>query len=221
MKNRAVIFANGELRSVDIVRKQIQSHDFIIAADGGQRHLQTLGLRPDLLIGDLDSLSQQEIDGIQSSKVEVMRFACQKDETDLELAIHAVIQRGFQDLLIIAALGGRLDQTLGNLSLLLRPELTDCQVRLDDGCEEVWLVRSSLTIYGRAGERLSLLALGVAARGIQTEGLQYSLHGETLEAHQTRGISNVMTSSVARISLSSGPLICIHARKNSKCDCQN
>ncbi len=208
------------MRSAQAIRGQVQAGDYLIAADGGQRHLQTLGLKPDLLIGDLDSLIEEEVGKLHNTGVEVIRFAREKDETDLELAVREAIQRGFHDLLIVAALGGRTDQTLGNLYLLLHPQLADCQVRLEDGCEEVWLVRSALTIHGQASERVSLLAVGGTVHGIRIEGLLYPLQNENLEVYQTRGISNIMTGNVASVTVSSGQLLCIHTRKPSVGNCQ-
>ncbi len=111
---------------------------------------------------------------------------------------------------VVAALGGRLDQTLGNIFLLMRSDLKKSDVRLIDGQQEVFLIRNTAVIHGAAGQQVSLLPLGRSAEGIQTEGLAYPLMDETLYPDRTRGISNRMTGPVAKVSLTKGQLLCVH-----------
>jgi thiamine pyrophosphokinase len=171
-----------------------------------------LGLTPHWLIGDLDSVSLEEARSLEAAGVRIWRYPVEKDETDLELAIRAVLSNGYRSIRIAAALGGRLDQTLGNLFLLQLPGLEGCDVRLEDGYEEVFLIRQEMEVLGQPGDILSLLPLGGPASGIWTEGLRYPLRGETLQPEQTRGISNVLLSERARVRLAAGTLLGIHIR---------
>ncbi len=210
---RAVLFVNGELASTNWLNEFLKEDDFLVAVDGGWRYLKPLGRFPNLLIGDFDSLDNDDLQIIQASGCEIARFPTEKNETDLELAFAAVLQRGYTAIRVIAALGGRLDQTLGNLFLLTRPEYAICDIRLEDGQEEVFLVQQESTIHGRPGETLSLIPLGIPAKQVTTEALKYPLKGETLYPDQTRGISNVMLSQQAKVSHAEGTLLCIHRRK--------
>ena len=209
---RAVIFANGEIQDYPAVRRLLQPGDFRVAADGGLRHLQALHLQPHLLIGDLDSVAAQDVAALQSAGVEVRRFPVEKNETDLELALLAAAAAGCRILRVAGGLGGRLDQTLGNLSLLMLPGLEDLDLRLDDGREEVILVRRQVSLAGRPGDVVSLLPFNGPAAGVATEGLYYRLEGETRYPEHTRGISNVMLGERATVSLEKGLLLCIHTR---------
>ena len=218
----AYLFANGQQMNIPAVRSLILSQrsqaDFLIAVDGGLRFMRQFDLQPDLLIGDLDSLSSDEVDRVRAEGVEVRRFPVHKDETDLELAVAAALQNGYQKITILGALGGRLDMTLGNIFLLMLPELAGCDVRLEDGFDEVFLIRpgsQSTLIRGQAGDTVSLLPLNGPAVGIRTSGLFYPLRGETLLQERTRGISNVLESEEAEVSLSEGVLVCIHSRQVS------
>jgi len=210
---KAVIFTNGDLRDVSTLKSLISPESFFIAADGGWVHAQHLGIQPHVLIGDFDSMPKKKLAVLRESAVQLMRFPQAKDQTDLELALHEAVGRGYRDILIVAGLGGRVDQTIGNLMLLTHPAFRDCQIHLDDGVEEIWLVKSTLTIHGQVGDRVSLIAFGLDAEGITTRGLKYPLTNETLFPYQTRGISNLMASDVARIDLQHGRLLCIHTRK--------
>ena len=221
MLKRAIIFANGELRDREKIKAEIDSGDFLIAVDGGYRHMKSLGLIPSLVIGDLDSMQKNDVQQLQDADVELLRFPSEKNETDLELALLEVAARGYHNILIVAGLGGRLDQTLGNLVLLKSPALANCHIKMDDGCVEVWHLKGSkypegLQILGEKGEVVSLLAFCSIVKGIITEGLKYPLVEEDLSSYQTRGISNEMLGTIARVSLSEGELIAIHTRQGKK-----
>lgn len=209
---RALIFANGLLSHPDAALTLLREGDFLIAADGGALHLARWGLKPHLLVGDFDSLGLEAAEEYARAGVEVRRYPAEKNETDLELALLAALDRGCKELRIVAALGGRLDQTLGNLFLLGLPGLEAVDARLDDGVEEVFLIRDRASVRGRAGDTVSLLPWGQAAEGIATSGLRYPLRGETLYPERTRGISNELEGEEAQISVERGALICVHTR---------
>ncbi|HET59387.1 MAG TPA: thiamine diphosphokinase, partial [Chloroflexi bacterium] len=187
--------------------------DFLIAADGGARHLLKLGRFPDLLIGDLDSLTPAEVDHMQANGTQVERYPIDKDWTDLELALEAALQRGFHHLNLAGALGSRIDHTLGNLFLLTHPKAAGVDLRLEDGREELRLVKGEITLRGQPGDRVSLVPLDEIVEGVRTRNLQWPLEDETLYRHATRGISNLMTAATATISARMGVLLCIHTRK--------
>jgi thiamine pyrophosphokinase len=188
-------------------------NDFLIAADGGARHLLKLGHFPDLLIGDLDSLTASEVDHMQTNGTQVERYPVDKDWTDLELALEAALQRGFHHIKLAGALGSRIDHTLGNLFLLTHPKAAGVDLRLEDGSEELLLVKGDISLQGQPGDRVSLVPLDEQVKGVSTHNLQWPLEEETLYRHATRGISNLMTAPVATISARTGALLCIHTRK--------
>lgn len=210
---RTVIFVNGRLSSPKRLAELLRSDDWLIAADGGLRHLRRLGLAPRLLIGDLDSVTEEEVRWAAENGAEVRRYPREKDETDLELALAAALQTGSREILLAAALGGRLDQTLGNLGLMLRPELAGLDARLEDGREEVFMIRERAEIHGRKGDIVSLLPWNGPAEGVSTQALRYPLRDETLYPDHTRGISNEMQGDTAQVSLRAGILLCIHMRR--------
>ena len=210
---RAVLFVNGELRDPAVVKEMLQPSDYLVCVDGGLRHMQKLGLRPHLVIGDLDSISAGDLLDLEKERIPIRRYPVDKDETDLELAVLAVLQEGYHTLRLVAALGGRLDQTLGNLFLLTRPDLSGCDVRLEDGVEEALVIRTRAILLGQAGDGVSLLPLAGSVSGVVTQGLRYPLHGETLWFDRTRGISNVMLENQAVVEVASGLLLAIHTRQ--------
>lgn len=207
---RALIFANGSLPNLAAARRLLQPDTLILAADGGARHALALGLVPAFIIGDLDSLSEEDKTQAVARKARLVTYPPVKDQTDLELTLDYALERGCRQIRILAALGGRLDQTLANLSLLTAPRLAECDVRLDDGIEEAFFVRHQAEIDGAPGDTVSLLPWGAPVEGIVTQGLRWPLRGESLFPERTRGISNEMLAEKATIQVAKGLLLCIH-----------
>jgi len=207
-----LVFANGELLYPQAARQMAARADRIIAADGGLAHVQALNLKPDLLVGDLDSVTPEQIRWAEEMGAEVRRYPVEKDETDLELALQEAVETGCSRITITGALGGRLDQTLSNIYLLNLPVLAGIDVRIDDGAQEVILIHGAVDLQGSPGDTVSLLPLSPIVRGISTRGLRYPLIDESLIFYHSRGISNEMISENASVQIQSGILLCIHAR---------
>lgn len=215
---RAVIFANGHMPNFETARSLLRADDYLIAADGGANHLMKMGILPDIVIGDLDSVDEDTLFELVSAEVDIQQYSEDKDETDFELALRYALELHPDAVVIIGALGGRLDQTLANLSILTDPALAPLDIRLDDGVEEAFFCRASAAkggqaaISGRSGEIVSLIPWNGPVEGVTTEGLQWPLYAETLYPDKSRGISNVMLTGSASVNFQSGLLLVVHRR---------
>ncbi len=183
----------------------------VVGADLGAGHALRLGLRPNLVVGDMDSLPEADLRQLAEAGAVVERHRSDKDETDAELAIRAALERGCDELVILCGLGGRLDHALANLFLLALPELEGRAI-LASGDTEVQLVTSEGVLRGRRGDLLTLLPFGSDALGVETEGLKYPLRGESLPLGYARGVSNVFTGVQAVVRLDQGRLLAVHIR---------
>ncbi|MFM8320784.1 MAG: thiamine diphosphokinase [Chloroflexota bacterium] len=208
-KPRTIIFANGWMGQPPQLEPAISSEDLIIAADGGALHCLELGLRPAVVIGDLDSVPAEALERLQAQGAEILRYPTRKDYTDLELALQYAREHGLRQVLLAAALGRRWDMTLANL--LLPAALPEIEVRLVDGPQEIFLVRpgAEVEIAGRLGDTVSLIPLAGDTHGVTTRGLEYPLHAETLLFGGTRGVSNVLLGEPAGVQIETGMLICV------------
>lgn len=183
----------------------------IIAADGGARVAQHFGLSIDYVIGDLDSLDTMEIATLEKQGSKIQQFPFEKNETDLELALHLARKQTANWIRIIGGVGDRIDQTLGNLYLLALPILDGCDIRLAAGKQEAWLLHPGThLIEGTAGDTISLIPLGGTVYGIRTEQLYYPLRDEILMFGPARGMSNVMTADTAHVFIEKGVLLVVH-----------
>ncbi len=206
--SRILIFANGDLPDLEKARSLLREDDFIIAADGGTRHVLALGKIPNVIVGDLDSLPADF--NVSKFDDEVVLYPKDKNETDLELAIQHALSLHPEQITIVAALGGRLDQTLANISLAAVRHSSF--VVLDDGIEEVFFCRKKAQVNGASGDIVSLIPWQGTVTGIVTTGLKWPLYNETLYPQKTRGISNEMTGETATFQIKSGLLLIVHRR---------
>jgi len=207
---KVVIVANGVPTDPAADRHHARSCDLVIAADGGADYCRKLGLVPDVIIGDMDSIGHDPAAAAYFKDTEIIRHPTRKDATDLELAIRLAIDRGARSLVILGALGGRWDMSLSNLFLLALPDLRKIPARLIDGREEIVLLTGKETalFHGKPGDTLSLIPAGENVTGVTLEGLEYPLVNATLPYGSSRGISNVLQNETATVSLESGTLLC-------------
>jgi thiamine pyrophosphokinase len=222
---RAIIFANGEFPDAEETRDLLRPDDLIIAADGGTRHALAIGVIPRVVIGDLDSLSPDEQARVKATGSRVIRFSPRKDETDLELALLHAAHEDATEILVLAALGGRLDQTIANLLLLALPELKGRDVRIVAGAQTAFLIYAprggpdesdGVLIEGQPGDTVSLIPLGGDALGVTAEGLEWPLREDHLRFGPARGVSNMLTAERARVRVRQGLLLCVVTRTRSR-----
>ncbi len=182
-----------------------------IAADGGARIAASYGVRLDMVVGDMDSLSAGELAALEAAGVQIERYPVHKNETDLELALSRAVERGATWIRIIGGVGDRLDQTLSNLYLMALPLLSGHNVRLVAGKQETRLLYPGTTVIdGEPGDTISLVPLTGIARGVRTENLYYPLRDEDLFFGPARGVSNVISAAPAQVSLRDGVLLLVH-----------
>jgi len=211
---RAVVVANGELRHPERLMQSVDRADLVVAADGGANWLVSQGRPPDVLVGDMDSVSPGVLQALTESHRRLLRHSPRKDETDTELALLEVVAMGATHITVLGALGGRIDHTLANVQLLLMPQLKEIEARIFDGCSYLWIVGPEGKIRGKIGDLVSLIPLGGSVGGITTEGLEYPLRDETLCLGAARGVSNVLVQSEARITVRWGNLLVVHTPKH-------
>ena len=202
---RAVIFAGGEIKDYAYAKSLIDKNDMLLAADSGLEHLIKMGLEPDVMIGDMDSV-RSEVSGKEIIRLEVM-----KDETDTEAAMRVAIERGADEILLLGAMGSRKDHSLANVLLLKRLNDLKIKASVADEKNEIYYLDKSITVNGNKGDIVSILPLS-DLEGISTEGLFYPLDNDTLYMGTSRGVSNVMLDTKCRITVRKGNALVIKSR---------
>ena len=202
---RAIVFVNGAVDDYDALSKWIEADDYLVCADGGVYHCLALDLQPDVVVGDMDSVEAETLQELAAQGVELERHPRSKDQTDLELALERALEDGADEVLLLGALGGRLDQTLANV-LILAQRSWPVPVMVAEGDQLAQMLRGgeSLALEGGAGDLVSLIPLSSEVTGITYDGLEYDLKDASLGLGSTRAVSNVVKQPPASVSIGSG-----------------
>jgi thiamine pyrophosphokinase len=205
-----VVVASGELAEGD--EAHLAAADVIVAADGGAQTIDRCGLRPDLVVGDFDSIDLNLLERLRSEGVAIEQHPADKDASDAELAIERARGLGADRIVLVGAAGGdRLDHELANVLLLADPRYAGLDLRLVRGASTVRSLHAGgrVELEARAGDIVTLLPVGGDARGVRTIGLRWALDGATLALGRSRGLSNVVVATPASVQLEQGTLLLV------------
>jgi thiamine pyrophosphokinase len=192
----------------------------VVAADGGARLAEQLGVRIDRWVGDGDSLGDDALSRLEAAGIPTEKARPDKDESDTELAVRAALREGADGIVIVGGLGGRrIDHALANIGLLAMPELAERRAVLLDARSRLVLIRApdatgepvERPLPGRIGDIVSLLPVGPGVDGVTTRGLRYPLIDEPLPVGGARGLSNVRTGADAGVTVRAGSLLIVES----------
>jgi len=210
---KVVVVANGEWNSEWGKTELSGFIDILICADGGVNLVISSGRIPDVLIGDLDSVTEENIQKCKVSNTIIKKYPREKDQTDLEIALeyaemYLSLHGSREDeILLYGAGGGRVDHMLGNISLMLGYAEKGRRVRMKDFRHDLWIVLPGIEIIkGKKGQEISLVTLSEKAN-IVSKGLYYPLKGRTLYQNGFQGISNVFIKDEAEIEIINGKVL--------------
>jgi thiamine pyrophosphokinase len=206
---RAVLFLNGDYAAdPDFYRRLAGSADLVVAADGGAERLALLGARPDVVVGDFDSLSEERLAELAAAGVRIVRHPVRKDQTDAELAAQEALRFGAGFIDIAGALGGAFDHSLGSLALLRHLAGIGVAARLVEPALSVTVAAAPrrLVLAATAGSRFSCLPLTRRAV-VSLSGFDYELDHVDLRADACRGVGNRVARAGAGVVLHAGTAV--------------
>lgn len=197
------------------IYSNIPSHAMMIGVDGGTNVMDRLQIKPNLIIGDMDSIQLEVLSRYEESTT-ILRYPTEKNETDCELAIRWCIENGISEVIILNALTGRVDHILGMLQNLLYAKQNGMKAQIVSGDQKILFLDNDYSFHEEPGTRISLIPFSSIVSGVLTYGLEYPLRGEDLFQEQSRGISNVVLQGTARIQHTSGELLLIISNSTLK-----
>jgi len=209
---RALIITNGEFSDPSLFQNKIPKVDFVICADGGIKHVKKLGIKPDLIVGDFDSVSPDLITRYEAQGIEIKRYPSEKDYTDTQIAVDEAIERGASEVIFLGALGTRFDHSYANLMLLYRLLKRNIKGKIMDSHNTITMAHDLVHILGKEGQIVSLLPWKGDTHIRSTRGLKYPLRDYTLELDFPLGVSNILVAPEAVIEIEKGWLIVIESR---------
>jgi thiamine pyrophosphokinase len=208
MSDATIVLAGGDPVSADL-KALLPDARFVIAADSGVHAAEVLGLHVDVIVGDLDSADPDAVERAVAAGASVERYSPHKDATDLELALEAADAHGAADVCVVGGAGGRLDHLLANLALLASPRFVHLRITALVGEARLTVITDEAQLCGAPGGLLTLVPLGGSAHGVSTEGLEYPLRDEDLDAGTTRGVSNVFVGETATVRVRRGIVLAV------------
>jgi thiamine pyrophosphokinase len=206
---KVVVFAGGDLGDFIQIEKYTKDAALVICADSGVRHAFRMNIIPDIIVGDMDSASVEDIKKIEALGIEKYTFSAEKDFTDTELALRLALKKGARQVVLFGGLGSRPDHSLANIFLMVLFKKQGMDVKLVGGNWEMFLIDNKKQFGGKKGDILSLIPITPEVTGIRTEGLYYPLIDETISMGPARGISNVFMGDSATVTIQSGLLLAI------------
>lgn len=204
---KCIVFSGGEIKNYNNLKID-KGGAYVICADAGYKHAVNLGIVPDLLIGDFDTLEH-----VPENVCEVIRLIPEKDDTDTMAAVRQGILRGCTDFTLYGALGGRLDHTFANLQVLsfIKSQGFNAQIISDN--EIITLIENeSINITKKNGYTLSLFCFGDECTGVTEKGVKYPLDNATLCGSYPLGVCNEITDVSADISVKCGKILIIQSK---------
>lgn len=199
--NRCFIFGALKVSRLPI---KPASGDFIIAADQGYDNMLSLGLDPDLVVGDFDSL------GKIPDRENVITLPVRKDMTDVGYAVEKGFERGCREFILYGAVGGALDHTFANVAIAHDIARRGARALLiGEEYSFTVLHDSSITFHARQSGRISVFALGGLAEGVTIRGLSYEVEDFDVACTDHIGVSNAFIGKEAEISVRKGDLLVV------------
>lgn len=199
-----MIIGGADIGRYDRIHSYLREDDFYICCDSGLKHREKLGINPNLIVGDFDSYKNPHMD------VETIILPCEKDDTDTVFAVKEALSRGFQDFLLVGVIGGRLDHTLGNVSLLLMLDAQGKEAMALDDFSEMQIVSDQPVQIEDCYAYFSLLNISGTAQGITIKNAKYPLAEAEISCEYQYGISNeVLPGKYAVVTVKQGRLLLI------------
>lgn len=206
---KALIISNGDLNDIEIT-SYFQNADIVICADGGARHLFNENLVPDIIIGDLDSLDAEVLNRFQGVGVELQKHPTHKDKSDTELSIEYAIEKGANDIVLLGAIGSRLDHSMANIMMLYKLINQNINVTIIDSHNEVFITKDLLRLSNKEGHFVSIIPL--IDSKVTLRGFEYDTNSVVFNIGSTLGISNVVKDEVGLVKVEEGICLVIRSK---------
>lgn len=208
-----VIVTGGESPGEEFLRSRLKYSELVIGVDGAADIFYRMEIVPDVLIGDFDTADPSKVSYLENIGSKVIRLLEQKNETDTEAAIDYAVSAGASEIVILGALGKRIDHTLSNIMMLIRAESSGVKCSIADESCELFVCGKYMRLDGHSGQTVSILPL-TGEIVVSSLGLMYPLNDLKLCWGSSRGISNIISADSANISVSGGYALIVMFTRN-------
>lgn len=210
---RVILFAGAKIEDYSFCKTYVENADITICCDGGMHHAKKLGIIPDHIVGDFDSVRPEVLEEYRQMGISIRQFPTHKNETDMQLGMLLAMELGATEITMIGGIGDRFDHTLANAHLLLYLLKNGIKGILVNEKNRVELIDKETVLYGKKGDLVSTIPLSMMVEGVTLEGLEYPLTDYDLALDDKLvAVSNVMMGDSARVQIKSGYLFVMQTR---------
>lgn len=209
---KGLIIAAGRIVDYRLLKELVYNHDYIVCVDSGLDHLYNIKLKPDLVIGDLDSISKSGLNYIKENDIKLIKYPVKKNKTDTELATDYLIEKDIRTISLIGVTGSRLDHSLTNIALLRSLYEKGAQAKIVDDNNTIWYVKDRMSIKRREGYYLSLIPLDLKGVSVSLKGFLYPLSKTLINYGSSLGVSNVLVEPYGEVEIHQGEALLIESR---------
>lgn len=208
----ALIVSSGDIQDYELLKEVVENTNYIVCADGGVNHLLKVNKFPDVVLGDLDSIGKEELKVLKENKIEINKFPSIKDETDTELCVRYLLNKGFDHIDLMGVTGTRIDHTLANIYLLKKIYQLGSRGSIIDKNNRIYYIEDTISLRSRKDYYTSIIPLNEDGIEVSLEGFAYPLKREHLEFGSTRGISNKIIEDYGNVKIHKGTALLVESR---------
>lgn len=209
---KGLLISSGSLSNYEQLKEYSKEADYILCADGGIKHAIKSQILPNAIIGDLDSIGDEEMKFIHDNNVPIIKYPVEKDETDTELGINYLSELGIKDISLFGATGTRIDHTLGNVFLLRKLLKNKINGRVVDDNNIIYLIDEFLKLPKRNNYYVSIIPISEKGIVVTLKGFYYPLINAKINFGSTLGISNKIIDAFGEVNILHGEALIIESR---------
>ena len=226
MDKKCVLVCAGQLHKEDslLIEQYVRAGAYLVAVDGGFDYCHQMGLKPELCLGDFDSVSEgqkaglwKEADSVRGAGrfCEIIKLPVEKDDTDTLAALKLCLERGYREFYIFGGCGGRLDHTIANIQCLLFLKREGSIGSMITGEESIFVLKDEAVCFSAETQGvLSLFALSGEAKGVSISGMKYNLEDAIITNDFPIGISNEFVGKESSVVVREGELLVVVNKKS-------
>lgn len=209
---KVAIISGGNEPSKDLLMEELKESDFLICADSGANCLYKYRIKPNVLLGDFDSINKEVLEYYKNDCPNVLKYPKEKDFTDTELALFEALKLNVNEVVFLGCTGTRLDHLFGNMGLLLRCIKKGIKSCIKDDNNTIFIIDKTSILKGNKGEMFSIQAYMNEVKNLCIEGAKYPLQNYNLKFGDPRTISNEFLDGNVKISFQKGYVIVFKSR---------
>lgn len=209
---KALVISGGKPPSQELIYEELKDSSLLIAVDSGANVLYNLGIAPDLILGDFDSIDKEVLEYFKAKDADIVKYPPEKDFTDSEIAINLLIERNYHEIVLLGCTGSRMDHFLGNLGLLKKCLLCKVKATIKDDNNSIFITDRPLILKGKPKQIISFQAFGEEVSDFTIKNARYPLNNYNLKIGDPLTVSNEFIEGPMTIEFEKGYVLVIYAK---------